>query len=856
MPNKKYYSIAFFALCALVLFNGCGPRYTIEDAERFYNNKQYAYAATVYEQLYKNPKVEKGRKSEMAFKAGEAYRNFENYDKAIKSYDNALKKDPNNAQAIYMKGVILQKQNNYRDAIKLFDEYLKIYPGDKDALAKKAGCELALAWKSDCQQYTVDNFKIANTKNNDYAPMVADKKDGILYFTSDRNPNEKKKTKIYGWTGLGFSDLWQVKAQAEKKGRRSSSTANTAKKWAKPEILPKVPNTIANDGTPCFSRRYNVMYFTICNGGNNKDLGCKIYSCKKLGEEWGEPELLSFCEGDSLHNYGQPSLSEDEQQLYFSSDREGGLGGHDIWVVNFTRRGRTWSDPINLGPTINTSKTEMFPYIATDNKLFFSSNGHPGFGGLDLFVTEGTGAEWSTPENMSMPMNSGGDDFGITFDNTNPNHGFMTSNRDGGKGGYDIYEFFRKPLKFTLKGIVSDQTTKKPLPGSKVHIFSLPDSGFKEIITDGVGSYFTELEEKKIYRVSANNDTNYYFPSTDTGIAQTLGQKCDKDFEINFELKSMIEVWEIPIYYDLDKAYIRPDAAKSLDSFADNVLAKYPRIVIELGSHTDCRSSYDYNMDLSQRRADSAVAYLVRKGIQPERMFAKGYGESQLVNDCECEGTVIKRNCSEVEHQRNRRTTIKIVNFNFDPRNKTVKGMDSFNTNKGNNNSAAYKLDSARMVKEQRQKDSAMAAIAAADAAAKLLDSLSIKLAITESEGVKTIPVKVNGSTDLQFTWDMRSSKNTIPVAVIEEWMKSGVINKGDFLEGEKIKAPGGTKLPSNKIKIATLAFGEYEVSNMTFSIDEKVDAVPVLGKSAFRTFDPTSIVEEGGVLKMIPKRR
>ncbi len=850
---KRTISKIVFSISALVLFYGCGPKYSLEDAEKFYKNKQYAFAAEVYEQLYKSKAGEKSRKSEMAFMAGESYRNFESFDKAIKSYDNALKKDPNNAQAIYMKGVMLQKKGEYRDAIKQFDSYLKIYPGDKDAIIKKAGCELALGWKSDCQQYTVENFKIANTRNNDYSPMIADKKDGILYFTSDRNPNEKKKVKQYAWTGYGFSDLWKIEAQPEKRGKRS--TANTVKKWGKPEILPKVPNTVANDGTPCFSRRYNVMYFTICNNGDNTKPNCKIYSSKKVGNDWTEPEVLSFCEDDTASNYGQPSLSDDEQKLFFSSDKPGGEGGHDIYVSNFTRRGRVWGDPINLGPTINTAKSEMFPYVTSDNKLYFSSNGHPGFGGLDMFVSEGVGEEWSTPENMSIPLNSGGDDFAITFDNSDPNHGFFSSNRDGGKGGHDIYEFFRKPLKFTLKGIVTDATTGKALPGSKVHIYSTPDSIFKELTTDAMGSYFIELDERKDYRISANNDTNYYFPSKDTSDVSTYRRKCDTNFVANFVLKSMIEIWEIPIYYDLNRAEIRPDAAQALDSFAKAILVRYPRIVIELGSHTDCRSSYDYNMELSQRRADSAVAYLIKTGVDAKRMFARGYGESQLANDCACEGAVIKVNCSEIEHQRNRRTTIKIVNFNFDPRNKTVKGMDSFNTNVGSNNKEAFRLDSARQAIEKRQKDSAMKAMAESEAAAKLVDSLSIKLAITEKDGVKTVPASTNGKAQLQWTWDMRSSKSSVPAAIVEEWMKTGVINKGDFLEGEKMKGPGGTKFPSNKIKI-NISFGDYEITNVTVFIDEKVDALPILSKSVFRTFDPSGMKEEGGVLYLLPKRR
>jgi len=852
MQSQNYSIFKLLPLIAIFLLNSCGPKFTLEEANKAYENKQYAQAALMYDAIYKDKKTDKGQKSEIAFKAGESYRNYEEYGKAVRSYDKALDRDANNAQALYMKGVVLQNQGEYKDAIKVFNKYLVIYPGDKDAMAKKKGCELALGWKDDCTRYEVENFKIANSKENDYAPMVGDKKDRTLYFTSDRNPNPKKRAKQYTWTGNGFSEIWSTKEQKQRRKRRG--TANTAKKWEKPVVLESPPNTKANDGTVCFDRRFSTMYFTICNGGDNKSAACKIYKSKRLGQGWAEPEILAFCENDSAASYGQPTLSADGNKLYFSSNREGGYGGHDIWVVNYVRRGRTWSEPVNLGPAVNTAKNEMFPYFNQhDGKLYFSSTGHPGFGGLDLFSTEGSGEEWSTPENLSMPMNSGGDDFAITFDNLNQLHGFFSSNREGGRGGDDIYEFNKIPPIIDVKGVVIDSTTQKPLPGSLVTI-TWNDTNKIEIVTDESGSYFAELEENKIYTIKASNDTNYYFPSRRIATVNTFKLKCDTHFVEDFQLKSMIEVWELPIFYDLDKADIRPDAALILDQFAKEVLLEYPRIVVELGSHTDCRSSYAYNMDLSRRRADSAVAYLIRKGIMKERLFAKGYGESQLTNECECEGAKVTP-CSEAEHQKNRRTTIKIVNFNFDPRNKKVIGGNPLNTNDGNGNDSAYIADSAMLAKEKRAKDSAMAVLKKQEAKARKLDSLSVKLKVTEANGIKTVPIKINEAQDVQFAWNLKTSKNTISTAMAEEWFNSGLINKGNFLESDgKIKGPNGTKMPSNKIRITSFDVGGYIVKNVTIYI--KDDASPIFGKSVFRKFDITKIREEDGMLKLLPKRR
>jgi peptidoglycan-associated lipoprotein len=848
----KSTQFSIFALLATILIVGCGKKYSMEEANKAYENKQYALAAEMYDGIYKDKSTARGEKSEIAFKAGEAYRNFENYEKAERSYEKALSRDPNNAQALYMQGVVQQNMGEYKDAIKTFNKYLKLFPGDKDAMAKIKGCELALGWKDDCTRYEVENFKVANSRQNDYCPMIADKKDGVIYFTSDRNPNPKKREKLYVWTGNGFSDLWMVKEQKQRRRRRGSS--NTEKKWDRPEHLEAPPNTKANDGTPAFNRRFNVMYFTICNGGDNKSAACKIYESRKVGAGWGTPQVLSFCEKDSNYSYGQPTLSPDGKKLYFSSNREGGYGGHDIWVVNYVRRGRTWSEPVNLGPVVNTAKNEMFPYWNQhENKLYFASSGHPGFGGLDMFSTEGSGEEWSTPENLSIPMNSGADDFGITFDNNNPLHGFFSSNRDGGRGGDDIYEFTKIPPIIDVKGVVTDCTTEKPLPGSLVTITNTIDSTKIEIIADEQGSYFAELQEGVKYTIQVTNDTNYYFASKRIAKIDNTKVKCDTHYVENFCLKSMIEVWELPIFYDLDKAFIRPDAQQVLNTFAKEVLLEYPRIVIELGSHTDCRSSYAYNMDLSRRRADSAVAYLVGLGIDKNRVFAKGYGESQLTNKCKCEGAEIVP-CTEAEHQENRRTTVKIVNFNFDPRKKKVIGGNPLNTNDGIGNDSAYIMDSASLAREKAMRDSAMAAKAKADAEAKRIDSLSVKLKITETNGVKTVPIKLNEKEEVAFAYDIKSRKNTIPISMAEKWMESGLINKGNFRDGDKMKGPNGVKFPSKSFTMDIVDVGGYIIKRVTFYIVED-GTQPTIGKYILGKFNPAYIKEDGGYLKMLPKR-
>jgi len=310
-------------------------------------------------------------------------------------------------------------------------------------------------------------------------------------------------------------------------------------------------------------------------------------------------------------------------------------------------------------------------------------------GGLDIFMVEGSGTEWTAPENLRAPLNSGGDDYGMTFDNTNPDHGFFTSNRQGGKGNFDIWEFSISPLVIELEGYVYEclpepndksHNLSKPLKNSVLTITNDKDSTKIVVKTDDKGYYGKiRLKEKTNYEISCENRELYYFDATPVQ-RTTKGIKNSTVLKQDFCLKSQIIIMTVPIYYDLDKANIRPDAAATIDEKILPLLVKYPKLRMELGSHTDCRSSYDYNIDLSQRRADSAVAYLVRKGIDARRLLAKGYGESQLVNDCKCEGAV-KVNCTEEQHQENRRTTIKTLDVNFDPNMKVVDGPDGNNVN-------------------------------------------------------------------------------------------------------------------------------------------------------------------------------
>ena len=800
MKIKNTSKLMLALTIAVIGLMGCS-KVSMTEARKAYSNKQFVTAGEMFGAVASanskstESKEKKAEKLEAMYLAAESYRNANDYRNAEKWYKKTIKKDKNNADAVFKLATILQKQNMYREAIEQYVTFLKVNPGNEEAKVRKEFCEKALAISEDESRFTVTNFKVANTKTSDFSPMISSKKDEQLYFTSDRITSGPSKKRMYEWTGRGYTDMYTITFA----GKRNK------KRWGKPVIVDGPINTKHNDGVCAFDRRFSTMYFTICNAKDpdakkKENFDCKIYMSRKQGTSWSEPEILPFCKDDTF-TYGHPVLSPDNTKLYYSSDRPGGEGGHDIYVSNFVRKGRTWSKPVNLGSTINTKGDEAFPYWNKhDNKLYYSSNGHPGLGGLDMFRSEGSGTDWSEPENLLKPMNSGGDDFGITFDNIRDDHGFFTSDRDGGRGSDDIYEFDIKPLVFTLAGQVTDCNSTKPLAGAIVHLSNDRDTSKLRLKTDENGYYKVELKGETAYDFFATNKPNFY-DSREYGVS-TKGLEVSKDFVQDICLEDpFVGVKTYPIYYDLDKDFIRPDAAAELDKLYNDVLAKYPFVTIELGSHTDCRSSYAYNQDLSQRRARSAVAYLVTKGVDANRILAKGYGESQLVNDCACE-LPVKSNCSETEHQANRRTTVRILSKNFDKK-----------------NPATY---------------------------ANANQEFSMQL--TKNGANYMVPVEINGSQLLDFAV-MKGNMLLISSAGMKALGDAGRMKKTDIKGTKKISLPSGEAVSGKEVNIRSLKVGRSYLNNVSAVMVPTLPSEYIMGEDLFKKLG--AILDQGtGKLK------
>lgn len=656
--NKKYTRtiVGLLILFVITSSSKCGaPKGSIAAAREHYKKKEYALSGENYRAVY-SKKVPREDKNEACFQAAECYRLANDMKNAENWYRKAVKGDPTNQEALLRLGEALKSNQKYSEAIVELNNYKKKNPADTrvDELIK--GCELALKWKTEKTRYLVENVKPLNTKWSDFSPMLYKKNE--IYFTSDREKGASSKT--YGWTNNGYTDIYKVVYKVDKKNPNSI-------KYEIPVLIDKdVVNTPYNDGTVCFDAKGSTMYFTQCSGKDGKGKYCRIYSATSAGTGWSEPQPLSFST-DSF-TCGHPTLSKDGQIMYFASDMPGGLGGKDIWYVTYTKRSKTWGDPINLGPTINTEGDDMYPFIADDGTLYFSSNGHVGLGGVDIYYTKGENTDWSEPVNMKSPINSGADDFAMTL-NKDKESGYFSSTREGGRGQDDIYRFYMTPLVFTLSGVVRDLKTKEILPNTFITITNSTDTGKLIIKTDAAGSYKITLKARTDYELFAAKEEYY-----DSKVASKTTKMLEFSTDLiqNFELDPInyTDLIKIEgIYYDLDMANIRPDAALILDSMVI-MLNKHPKFRVELGSHTDCRADSIYNKGLSQRRADSAVAYLVRNGIDTMRLVARGYGESMLVNPCACEGTRIAKNCTEEEHQMNRRTTFRILDNKYIPKNK------------------------------------------------------------------------------------------------------------------------------------------------------------------------------------------
>ncbi len=625
-----------------------------------YNAGEFYDAIDLFKNAYsKVRKTDKAKRTELSYMIAECYRLTNEPKDAETWYRLAVKSSFSKPEGQYWLAESLKKIGNYQQAIDELKKYKQISPSDSRADQEIRACELAIEWQKNPEQYKVEEIKDLNSKNSDFSPAYARDDFGVIYFTSSRDDAAGNKT--HGATGQNFTDIFE--SRIDKKS-----------KWSTPVPVENI-NTEAEEGTPCFSADYKELYFTRCEAGKREKKGCVIMHTTRSGDKWNTPKNLGLLP-DSLVS-AHPALSHDGLKLYFVSDMPGGYGGKDIYVSTRADASDKWSAPRNLGPDINTSGNELFPYVREDGVLYFASDGHIGMGGLDIFkAVQQPDGSWNV-QNMKPPINSFADDFGIIFEDSKEK-GVFSSTRKG-KGNDDLFSFELPPMRFNVTGLVKDEKTGSPVSASVVQLIASDGSNLQ-----------AQTSETGEFKFALKADVDYIFLASKKGYLNgkeketTKGQDKSRDFMVTILLTSIDKPIDLPnIFYDFDKWDLRPESMVSLDKLIES-LNDNPSITIELMSHTDSRNTEEYNLVLSQKRAQSVVDYLIGKGIDPARLVAKGYGKSTpkvvdaaihsqnpflkegaTLND-EYVNSLANDEQKEIAYQINRRTEFKVLRTDYE----------------------------------------------------------------------------------------------------------------------------------------------------------------------------------------------
>ncbi|MBL4706605.1 MAG: OmpA family protein [Flavobacteriales bacterium] len=661
----QFRRIAVVMVISLLSFGAFSQKNFTKEADAMFRNERFFSAIDAYkkaETKEKNP----AEKARINYRIGECYRMLVEPTQAETYYKRAikLKYDKTNPMVIFQMAEVLEEEGHYKEAAKEYEKFLKVKPGVKMAEDGLSACDKSQEWRNNPTRHKVSSEPQLNTEKYDFAPVFADKKYSQMIFSSSRPGSTGAD--IDDRTGESFMDLW-------------ITTRDNNGKWSEPKPLPSSINTEDNEGSAAFNRKMNRIYFTRCPRPKKGNIGCDIMYADKQGNNWKAAKSIGLREeGADSVTLGHPALSPDDQTMVFASDLPGGSGGKDLWMSKWDRKERKWLPPTNLGAGINTAGDEMFPHLKKDGTLYFSSTGHIGMGGLDMFKAEKTGTDqWSNVENLGYPLNSSEHDFGIIFDRGDAEKGFFTSSRSDTKGHDDIYSFRLPNIVFTLEVVVRNKATNEPVPGATINLIGNDGSTVTKT-TDETGKFRFDEENKKRfiskdanYTVEVSKDDYLKEKGTFSTMDRTKGQNFLFEYFIQPASKDVII--DFPeVRYDLDKWALQVnstiDSKDSLD-YLFTTLSENPTIVIELQSHTDCRGSDGYNQKLSQKRAQSCVDYLVTKGIPSDRMVPVGYGEKQPRTGLECKSidSLPTKEDQEAAHQKNRRTQFRVLSFDYKP---------------------------------------------------------------------------------------------------------------------------------------------------------------------------------------------
>ena len=596
-----------------MLLTSCGAEQAMKKGDAFYALGEYYDDATQYRKAYNyTSAMERTLRGQRALKMADCYRRINYTQRAIAAYNNAIRYKQTDSLTYFYLGQQQLKNGSYKEAAKTFQTAIDSAVNDdirQQATIGLRSAQQAPRWKEGGSRYTVKRVSLFNSRRAEYSPVLGGTEFDQLYFTSTRN--EALGDEYSGITGTKNGDIFL-------------STKDERGNWTRPVVIESELNSVDDEGACCISPDGRTMYLTVCKTNEQYPRFATIAASARSDAAWGKPKEVEVSH-DTLSLYAHPAISPDGNWLYFVSDMPGGLGGLDIWRAMITTHGVVGVE--NLGAPINTTGNEMFPTFRPNGDLYFSSDGHPGMGGLDIYIAHpAENGESSTLnfqiEHPGYPLNSNGDDFGMTFEGIY-NRGYFSSNRGDGRGWDHIYSFENPEIVQSVKGWVYEKDGYE-LPAAQVFMVGNDGTNLK-LSVRGDGSFTQEVHPGVDYVILATCN-GYLNHSEQLSVVEVDDSE---EHVLQFALASITAPVLIDnIFYDFDRATLRPESKTALDELV-KLLNQNPNVTIELAAHCDYKGSSEYNKRLSQRRAESVVNYLIENGIQKERLTAVGYGKEQ-----------------------------------------------------------------------------------------------------------------------------------------------------------------------------------------------------------------------------------
>ena len=657
MKQIRYYQI-ITAFCCLLLIS-CGIDKNLKKGEKFLSLGEYYDAADQFKQAYtKTPPKERENRGKLALKMARCYNKINSTPKAVNAYRNAIRYNQASLDDRLAYARLLLKNGEYKQAEKEFKILVDSMPDNILAQNGLKSAQMAPGWKKGGNRYQVKKMDVFTSRRADYSPMLLGDEYEQIYFTSTRN--DAQGDELSGITGTKAGDIFY--SEKDDKG-----------KWSRPEAIATGLNTDYDEGACCFTPDGKEMYLTQCVTDPASPRFAQIVTSSRSDAAWGKVQKLEITQ-DTLSTYAHPAISPDGEWLYFVSDMPGGMGGYDIWRVRITPSGLGGVE--NLGSPINTPGDEMFPTFRPNGDLYFSSNGHIGMGGLDIYIARiDEKTQQYKIEHPGYPLNSEADDFGMTFEGPH-NRGFFSSNRKDGRGYDHIYSFNNPEIVTTMKGWVYEKDGYE-LPAAQVMVVG-NDGTYRKQPVKSDGSFTLPIHPEVDYLVMASCK-GFLNHKEELRIDSA---KESKEYVLQFPLASISAPVLIDnIFYDFDKATLTPASTQALDKLVA-LLKENSHVTIELSAHCDYKGNSEYNKRLSQRRAQSVVDYLIAHGIEKDRLTPVGYGKERpkairrklteqypwlKEDDVLTQDFILKqtREHQEICNQLNRRTEFKVLRTTY-----------------------------------------------------------------------------------------------------------------------------------------------------------------------------------------------